>query len=90
MTDANTIARLLIPNTLLIRQTAMLEVAGREGKKSEMPVCGRACLGTDALSSDEGCTVFLKMSSYLTSGDLSHYHLSLAEGWELGIHEGRH
>lgn len=42
MTDANTIARLLIPNILLIRQTAMLEVAGREGKKSEMPMCGRA------------------------------------------------
>jgi hypothetical protein len=37
--DANTIAKLLIPNTLLIRQAAMLEVTGRAGGREGNQKC---------------------------------------------------
>lgn len=65
----NTKAKLLIPNTLLIRQAAMLGVAGREGRKAQVFMRRQACLGTDGFSSNEERTVFLKMSPSLISQD---------------------
>ena len=71
--DTNTIAKLLIPNTLLIRQAALLEVAERieDG-------CGNANIEAHNLSSthrlvdNEECTAFLKISLHSVTSELPH------------------
>lgn len=71
--DTNTIAKLLIPNMLLIRQAALLEVERGWGD-----ICGNANMRARTLSHTHGfadneeCLVFLKISLHLINSELPH------------------
>lgn len=71
--DANTIAKLLIPNMLLIRQAALLEVVGRKRRPWQWEYASLCCLSrTHGFAVNEECPAFLKMTPRLINLELPH------------------